>query len=162
MNVVTIQDRFSIPTVDKLFDELRGSTFFIKLDLHSSFHKIRLHTDSIPKSAFRTHNGHFEFLVMHFGLFNAPSTFQATMNSNFKPFLYKFVLVFYNDILIYKSYWLAHLNHIRQIFHQLCSKSLKVKFSKCTFVTTRIHYIGHIITSKDVEVDLDKISAITS
>ncbi|CAM8902824.1 unnamed protein product [Rhodiola kirilowii] len=119
-----------------------------------------MHEGDAFKTAFRTHDGHFEFLVMPFGLSNAPSTFQSAMNNLFRPLLRQFVLVFFDDILVYSVCWADHLRHLHEVLTVLCANSFYAKLSKCEFGRTTITYLGHVISGKGVEVDLEKIKAI--
>jgi hypothetical protein len=162
LNTQTVKDRFPIPIVDELLDELHGAHYFTKLDLRSGYHQVPMHPDDIGKTAFRTHHGHFEFLVMAFGLTNAPSTFQAMMNDVLRSFLLRFVLVFFDDILIYSPSWTEHLQHVRAVFQQLRTHHLSLKQSKCSFGAQEVAYLGHIIDSSGVSMDPTKIDVMQS
>jgi hypothetical protein len=151
---------FPIPTVDELLNELWGARFFTKLDLRSGYHQVRMDAADIEKTTFRTHHGHFEFLVMPFGLTNAPATIQALMNDVLHDFIRVFILVFFNDILIFSDSWSSHLQHVRAVLQRLQEHSLAVKQSKCSFGATTVQYLGHVISVQGVAMYADKVEAV--
>lgn len=160
VNAITVRYHFPILTIDELFDELYGAQFFSKLDLLSGYHQIWVRVEDIEKTAFRTHDGHFEFLVMPFGLSNAPFTFQAAMNSVVRPYLRRFVLVFFDDILVYSPTWASHLEHLSLVLKLLRQHSLVAKQSKCLFGQTIVDYLGHVLSVQGLVVDPSKIAII--
>lgn len=149
-----------MPIVDKLLDELYGSKYFSKLDLHSRFYQILLHPQDRHKTAFRTHHGHHEWLVMPFGLTNAPATFQSLMNHVFQKVLRKYVLIFFDDILVFSSSWSDHLLHLEDVLQTLKHHQLFVKLSKCSIGLLEVDYLGHTVSGLGVAMDKSKIQAV--
>lgn len=148
--------------MEDLLDELNQAKFFSKLDLRAGYHQIRMKVGVIPKTAFKTHHGHFEFLVMPFGLTNAPATFQSLMNRIFEPHLRKFILVFFDDILVYSPTFDQHLAHLKTTLDILKTHQLFVKESKCAFAQRQVEYLGHLISNGRVSTDPRKVEAMLS
>ncbi|GJS04730.1 putative reverse transcriptase domain-containing protein [Tanacetum coccineum] len=159
-NKLTVKNRYLLPRIDDLFDQLQGSQFFSKIDLRSGYHQLRVHEDDIPKTAFRTRYGHFEFTVMPFGLTNAPAVFMDLMNRVCRPYLDKFVIVFIDDILIYSKTQEEHVEHLRLVLGLLKKEKLYAKFSKCEFWLREVQFLGHVINGNGIHVDPSKIEAV--
>ncbi|GJW63389.1 putative reverse transcriptase domain-containing protein [Tanacetum coccineum] len=160
LNKLTVKNRYPLPRIDDLFDQLQGSQFFSKIDLKSGYHQLRVHVDDIPKTAFRTRYGLFEFTVMPFGLTNAPTIFMDLMNRVCRPYLDKFVIVFINDILIYSKTQEEHVEHLRLVLELLKKEKLYAKFSKCEFWLREVQFLGHVINGNGIHVDPSKIEAV--
>jgi hypothetical protein len=156
LNAVTIKNKYSLPRIDVLFDQLVGAKVFSKIDLRSGYHQIKIRASDIPKTAFSTQYGLYEFLVMSFGLTNAPAYFMYLMNSVFMNELDKFVVVFIDDILIYSKSKAEHTKHLRIVLQRLRDHKLYAKFSKCEFWLDRVKFLGHTISKEGISVDPSK------
>ncbi|GJR22013.1 putative reverse transcriptase domain-containing protein [Tanacetum coccineum] len=160
LNKLTVKNRYPLPRIDDLFDQLQGSSVYSKIDLRSGYHQLRVREEDIPKTAFRTRYGHYEFQVMPFGLTNAPAVFMDLMNRVCKPYLDKFVIVFIDDILIYSRNKQEHEEHLKLILELLKKEQLYAKFSKCEFWIPRVQFLGHVIDSQGIHVDPAKIESV--
>ena len=160
LNEVTIKNKYPLPRIDLLFDQLSGAKVFSKIDLRSGYHQIRIRHEDVPKTAFTTQYGLYEYLVMSFCLTNAPAHFMYLMNSVFMPELDKFVVVFIDDILIYSKTKEDHAEHLRIVLTRLREHQLYAKFSKCEFWLDTIPFLGHILSAEGVAVDPSKVKDI--
>ncbi|KAA0062124.1 gag protease polyprotein [Cucumis melo var. makuwa] len=161
LNKVTVKNRYPLPRIDDLFDQLQGATVFFKIDLRSGYHQLRIKDGDVPKTAFRSRYGHYEFIVMSFGLTNAPAVFMDWMNRVFREFLDTFVIVFIDDILIYSKTEAEHEEHLRIVLQTLRDNKLYAKFSKCEFWLKQVSFLGHVVSKAGVSVDPAKIEAVT-
>ncbi|WVZ89331.1 hypothetical protein U9M48_035752, partial [Paspalum notatum var. saurae] len=157
LNAVTIKNKYPLPHIDILFDQLAGVKVFSKIDLRSDYYKIKIREEDIPKTAFSTRYGLYEYLVMSFGLTNAPAFFMYMMNSVFMNELDKFVFVFIDDILVYSKSEEEHEEHLRTVLTRLREYQLYAKFSKCAFWLREVSFLGHILSEKGVAVDPSKV-----
>ncbi|XP_042009918.1 uncharacterized protein LOC121758578 [Salvia splendens] len=159
LNKIIVKDKYPIPLIEELMEELHRAAIFSKIDLRAGYHQIRMRTEDIQKTTFKTHDEHYEFTIMPFGLTNAPATFQSLMNDIFRPYLRKFVLVLFDDILVYSVDATSHLNHLRLVFDKLSEHSLFAKRSKCDFAKEHVGYLGHIISKAGVATDPQEASS---
>ncbi|GJV26204.1 putative reverse transcriptase domain-containing protein [Tanacetum coccineum] len=160
LNKLTVKNRYPLPRIDDLFDQLQGSSVYSKIDLRSGYHQLKVREEDISKTAFRTRYGHYEFQVMPFGLTNAPAVFMDLMNRVCKPYLDKFVIVFIDDILIYSKSKQEHEEHLKIILELLKKEELYAKFSKCEFWLPKVQFLGHVIDNKGIHVDPAKIESV--
>jgi hypothetical protein len=160
LNKMTIKNKYPLPRIDELMDRLLGATHFTKIDLRSGYHQVRIAPEDIPKTAFSTRYGHYEFLVLPFGLTNAPATFMNLMQNVFLSYLDDFVIVFLDDILIYSKSEEEHLKHLRLVLQSLRDNRLYAKESKCDFFKQQIGFLGHIISKDGIMMEPGKVKAV--
>jgi hypothetical protein len=160
LNRITIKNSYPLPRVDELFDRLQGARYFSKIDLRSGYHQIRIAPEDVPKTAFRTRYGHYEFTVLPFGLTNAPATFMHLMHQALRPLLDECALVFLDDILIYSKTLEEHQQHVRRVLDALREQKLYAKESKCEFFKHEVEFLGHRVGRDGVRMMEDKVEAI--
>lgn len=160
LNKVTVKNKYPLPRIDVLMDQLKGATIFSKINLQSGYHQIRVKSEDIPKTAFRTRYGHYEYQVMPFGVTNAPAIFMDYMNRIFHPYLDKLVVVFIDDILIYSRDPKEHVEHLQIVLQILKENQLFAKLSKCEFWLEEVKFLGHVISKEGIVVDPVKVEVV--
>jgi hypothetical protein len=161
LNEVTIKNKYHLPNIYDMFDQLKGAKVFSNIDLHSGYFQSKIQEQDIPKTAFTTRYGLYEYTVMSFGLTNAPAYFMTMMNKVFMEYLDKFVVVFIDDILIYSMDDAEHEKHLRMIMEKLREHKLYAKFSKCEFWLNKVGFLGHIVSAEGVVMDPSKVASVT-
>ena len=159
---MTVKNKYPLPRIEDLFDQLKWVGVFSKIDLRSGYYQLRVKDVDVPKTAFRTRYGHYEFLVMTFGLTNAPTAFMDLMNRVFRPYLDQFFVVFIDDILVYSRDEQEHEQHLKIVLQALRETKLYAKLSKCDFWLNEISFLGHIVSAKDIRVDPVKIETVVN
>jgi hypothetical protein len=162
LNEVTIKNMYPLPRIDDLFDQLKGACVFLKIDLRSEYHQLKIRSTNIPKTTFITRYGLYEYTVMSFGLTNAPSYFMYLMNKVFMEYLDKFVVVFIDDNLIFSMNDEEHVEHLRLVLQKLRENQLYAKLSKCEFWLKEVLFLGHIISEGGISVDPSKVKSVLS
>jgi hypothetical protein len=157
LNEVTIKNKYPLPRIEDLFDQMKGASVFSKIDLRSGYHQLKIRESDIPKTAFHTRYGLYEYTVMSFGLTNAPAYFMYLMNKVFMEYLDRFIVVFIDDILVFSKTMEEHEEHLRLVLEKLRSNQLYAKFSKCEFWLTEVTFLGHVISVGGVSVDPGKV-----
>ena len=157
-----MKNKYPLPRIEDLFDQLKGAGVFSKIDLRSGYYQLRVKEGDVPKTAFRTRYGHYDFLVMPFGLTNAPAAFMDMMNRVFRPYVDQFVVVFIDDILVYSKDAQEHEQHLRIVLETLREKKLYAKLSKCDFWLKEVSFLGHIVSAEGIRVDPAKIEAVVN
>jgi hypothetical protein len=157
LNEVTIKNKYPLPRIEDLFDQMKGASMFSKIDLRSGYHQLKIRESDIPKTSFHTRYGLYEYTVMSFGLTNVPAYFLYLMNKVFMEYLDKFVVVFIDDILIFSKMEEEHKKHLRLVLDKLRSNKMYTKFSKCEFWLTQVAFLGHVISAGGVSVDPGKV-----
>jgi transposase InsO family protein len=160
INKVTVKNKYPLPRIDELLDQLTGAAYFSKIDLRSGYHQVRIRSSDIEKTAFSTRYGQYEFLVLPFGLTNAPPTFMQLMNETFHEYLDKFVVVYLDDILVYSKTREEHDEHLRLVLERLKNRKLFAKLSKCEFYMKELTFLGYVVSENTLSMDPSKVKAI--
>jgi hypothetical protein len=160
LNKATIKNQYPLPRIDDLFNQMKGAMVFSKIDLRSGYHQLWIKEDGVPKTTFKMRFGHYEFTILSFGLTKSPGVFMSLMNEVFHEYLDKFIQVFIDNILIYSRMIEEHDEHLRLVLQCLREHKMYGKLSKCSFYQSKIHYLGHVISSEGIVVDPAKVEAI--
>ena len=157
LNKMIVKNKYQLPRIDDLFDQLKCASVFSKIDLRFEYHQLRIKDADVHKTTFRTRYGHYEFLVMPFRLINAPTAFMDLMNCVFRPYVDRFFVVFIDDILVYSKDRADHDTHLQEVLETLRKEQLYAKMSKCEFWLREVSFLGHIVSEEGIKVDPSKI-----